>query len=253
MKKSFYAAAIGGMLMLFGFLYACKEGVNPTETILTAEQLAADATFKDFAILSQEMKKGYAILNPTNTKEDKNKIMEELKRLKKTTNPAEKLKLLNLLGYNSEESFRDHVRLYLQSSTVLRDKFPALKTMNQKDYSELLAKANFLLRKELPYRIHPNQYRVISIYTQEEWLRMRANRLQTRASEPWCDAQYQDCLYWAGVSYDNSMQGIAAQGWCCMNNEEPCCENSGYFDIVRQIEAALNIEMGSCNAWLDCG
>jgi hypothetical protein len=249
MKKSFYAAAIGGMLMLLGFLYACKEGVNPTETVLTAEQLAADATFKDFAIISQEMKKGYAILNPTNTKADKKKIMEELKRLHKTTNASEKLKLLNLLGYNSEESHRNHARLYLQSLKALNDKFPALKTMNKKEYGKLLAKANFLLRKELPYTIRPNQYRVMSIYTQEEWLRMRANRLNTRSAE--CDYAYNDCLDAAALSFENLKEGIAGQGWCCLNCEEPCCENSGYRGLLIEIQTTNAMETSACEDWCD--
>ncbi len=252
MKKSFYFALLFGILTVLGLFYACKEGVNSAEPTLTAEELAADADFKNYAVLSQEMKKGYAILSPTNTKEDKNKIKEELKRLQKTANASEKLKLLNLLGYNSEESFRDHVRSYIQSSKVFKDKFPALKTMNKKEYSELLAKANFLLRKELPYRIHPNQYGVISIYTQEEWLRMRANRLKARSSEPNCDAQYLDCVQWAQASHESSMHGIEAQGWCCNNFEEPCCENSGYWTIVLQLETAHSQALGDCNAWLDC-
>ncbi|MDZ7880131.1 MAG: hypothetical protein U5L45_20810 [Saprospiraceae bacterium] len=117
MKKTFYAAAIGGLFMILGLFYACKEGTNSAEPTLTAEEVAADATFKNFAVLSQEMKKGFAILNPANTKEDKNKIMGELKRLQKSTSASEKLKLLNLLGYNSEKKFRDHLRLYLESSS----------------------------------------------------------------------------------------------------------------------------------------
>jgi len=132
MKKTYYAAIIGGFFMLLGVFFACKEGVNPETPTAISEMLAKDSSFvKIFVSLGTTYKRFERAKSSCNTQEAKTLFDSQLQLLvSKAENNSlgeEDLKIwAKMVGY---ESYETMLAVSNERTKLLNDlfsKYPAL-------------------------------------------------------------------------------------------------------------------------------
>jgi hypothetical protein len=156
---------------------SCQKSDSDITSTTFSDKLATDADFQQLIILSNDRKKGYSFLDPSNTKEQKDQILSDLKTYSSKNDEYSQLQVLKILGYKSLQEYSFVAKQTSELMQRINEKYPAFKSVSKGSMESIYMKAVKLIQNNLPYRIYPNKNGIASIYRFESLKALQVRKI----------------------------------------------------------------------------